>query len=405
LDYRKFIAKSAEAFRASEIRELLKVVEARRVISFAGGYPDPETFPRESLAKIAYEAILNYGDKALQYAPTKGVTVFRETLVKWLKSKNVKVLGEDDVIVVTGSQQALDIVARTLIDPGDYIVTENPTYLAALTAFRPARPNIVGVPVDSQGMRVDILEERLRELKSRGITPRFVYTIPTAHNPTGISMSLERKKYLLELASKYDLLVIEDDPYSYFVYDEADVTRLKTLDNEGRVVYVGTLSKILSPGLRLGWILANKQLVDVFERAKQSMDLHTPSLSQYIAKEAIERGVVEETIEKAKRIYRVKRDAMVEALSEHLVKDSWWIKPVGGLFLMVWLPRAIDTKAMLPKAVEAGVVYVPGAPFFVDESGTNTMRLNFSYPSVNDIRKGIEILGTLVRRELGFGSG
>jgi 2-aminoadipate transaminase len=168
---------------------------------------------------------------------------------------------------------------------------------------------------------------------------------------------------------------------------------------------VGTLSKILSPGLRVGWILANRQLVDVFERAKQSMDLHTPSLSQYIAKEAIERGVVEETIEKAKRIYRVKRDAMVEALSEYLVRDSWWIKPVGGLFLMVWLPRAIDTKALLTKAVEAGVVYVPGAPFFVDESGTNTMRLNFSYPSVNDIRRGIEILGTLVRRELALPAG
>lgn len=405
MDYRKFIAKSAEAFRASEIRELLKVVEARRVISFAGGYPDPETFPRESLARIAYEVVLNFGDKALQYAPTKGVTVFRETLIRWLKSKNVKVLNEDDLIVVTGSQQALDIVARTLIDPGDYIVTENPTYLAALTAFRPAKPNIVGIPVDSQGMRVDILEERLKELKSRGIIPRFVYTIPTAHNPTGISMSLERKRYLLELASKYDFLIIEDDPYSYFVYDEADVTRLKTLDSEGRVVYMGTLSKILSPGLRVGWILANRQLVDVFERAKQSMDLHTPSLSQYIAKEAIERGVVEETIEKAKRIYRVKRDAMVEALSEYLVRDSWWIKPVGGLFLMVWLPRAIDTKALLPKAVEAGVVYVPGAPFFVDESGTNTMRLNFSYPSVNDIRRGIEILGTLVRRELALPAG
>jgi len=346
--------------------------------------------------------VLNYGDRALQYAPTKGVTVFRETLTRWLRSKDVRVLDEDDLMVVTGSQQALDIVARTLIDPGDYIVTENPTYLAALTAFRPARPNIVGIPVDSQGMRVDVLEEKLKELKSRGITPRFVYTIPTAHNPTGISMSLERKKYLLELASRYDFLVIEDDPYSYFVYDEADVMRLKTLDTEGRVVYVGTLSKILSPGLRVGWILANKQLVDVFERAKQSMDLHTPSLSQYIAKEAIERGVVEETIGRAKRIYRVKRDAMVEALSEHLVEDSWWIKPVGGLFLMVWLPRAIDAKAMLPKAVEAGVVYVPGASFFVDESGTNTMRLNFSYPSVSDIRKGIEILGTLVKRELGL---
>lgn len=401
MDYSRFIARASEVFRASEIRELLKVIEARKIISFTGGYPDPQTFPKESLAKVAYDVILNYGDKALQYSPTKGVTVFRETLLRYIRSKEVKVTKGDDIVITTGSQQGLDLISRTLIDPGDYIATENPTYLAALTAFRTARPNIVGIPLDEDGMKPEILEERLRELRSSGKRIKFVYTIPVAHNPAGTTMSLERKKYLLELASQYDFLVIEDDPYSYFVYDNVDITRLKTLDQEERVIYLSTLSKVLSPGLRVGWILGAKELIDLFERAKQSMDLHTSTLSQYIAKEAIERGIVDETIDRARRIYRVKRDAMLEALSENMVENSWWAKPVGGLFLMLWLPSKIDTKALLPEAIEAGVAYVPGPPFFVDESGRNTLRLNFSYPKVEEIREGIEILGRLVRRKIG----
>jgi len=400
VDYSRFIGKNAELFKASEIRELLKVVEARKVISFAGGYPDPQTLPREALAKIAYEVILNQGDKALQYAPTKGVTVFRETLLKFLRDVGVKVAGEDDIIVTTGSQQGLDLISRTIIDPGDYIVTENPTYLAALTAFRTARPNIVGIPVDERGMRTEVLEDKLRELRSQGKRVKFVYTVPVAHNPTGITMSLERKKHLIELASQFDFIVFEDDPYSFFVFDEADVTKLKTLDSEGRVVYMGTLSKILSPGLRLGWALGPRQLIDVFERAKQSMDLNTTTLSQFIAKEAIERGVVAETIERAKRVYRVKRDTMVESLSENMVENSWWVKPVGGLFIMVWLPEQVDTKAMLQEAANEGVVYVPGESFFVDGSGKNTMRLNFSYPKVEEIRTGVEIIGRIVKRKI-----
>jgi 2-aminoadipate transaminase len=400
VDYSRFIGKNAELFKASEIRELLKVVEARKVISFAGGYPDPQTLPREALAKIAYEVILNQGDKALQYAPTKGVTVFRETLLKFLRDVGVKVAGEDDIIVTTGSQQGLDLISRTIIDPGDYIVTENPTYLAALTAFRTARPNIVGIPVDERGMRTEVLEDKLRELRSQGKRVKFVYTVPVAHNPTGITMSLERKKHLIELASQFDFIVFEDDPYSFFVFDEADVTKLKTLDSEGRVVYMGTLSKILSPGLRLGWALGPRQLIDVFERAKQSMDLNTTTLSQFIAKEAIERGVVAETIERAKRVYRVKRDTMVESLSENMVENSWWVKPVGGLFIMVWLPEQVDTKTMLQEAANEGVVYVPGESFFVDGSGKNTMRLNFSYPKVEEIRTGVEIIGRIVKRKI-----
>ncbi|MCD6429005.1 MAG: PLP-dependent aminotransferase family protein, partial [Desulfurococcales archaeon] len=336
IDYQKFLAERTELMRASEIRELLKLTEGRKVISFAGGLPDPQVFPKAELAEIARDVILKRGDKALQYSPTKGVTEFREILLDYMKKKGVAVRSDDDVIVTTGSQQALDIVGRTMINPQDVIIVELPTYLAALNAFRLYRPTLVGIPIDDNGMKTDVLEEEVKKLVNNGKKVKFIYTIPVAHNPAGVTLSIERKKHLIEIASRYDILIIEDDPYSYFVYDEGvDITPLKTLDKEGRVVYLSTLSKILAPGLRIGWILGNKALVDVFERAKQSSDLHTSTLSQFIAAESIRRGVVDRTVEKAKVVYKKKRDTMLQALEKYMVKGTWWSKPIGGLFLML----------------------------------------------------------------------
>ncbi len=402
IDYQKFLAERTELMRASEIRELLKLTEGKKVISFAGGLPDPQVFPKAELAEIARDVILKRGDKALQYSPTKGVTEFRETLLDYMKKKGVTVRSDDDVIVTTGSQQALDIVGRTMINPQDVIIVELPTYLAALNAFRLYRPTLVGIPIDDNGMKTNILEEEVKKLVNNGKRVKFIYTIPVAHNPAGVTLSIERKKHLIEIASRYDILIIEDDPYSYFVYDEGvDVTPLKTLDKEGRVVYLSTLSKILAPGLRIGWILGNKALIDVFERAKQSSDLHTSTLSQFIAAESIRRGVVDRTVEKAKMVYKKKRDIMLQALEKYMVKGAWWSKPIGGLFLMLRLPSTeIDTKKLLPEAIEAGVAFVPGASFFADGSGWNTMRLNFSYPKLEEIEEGIRILSEIVKRKL-----
>ena len=397
------LSTKARLFKASEVRELLKVTEGKNIISFTGGFPDPQVFPKRELAEIASYVIEELGDRALQYGPTKGVTEFRETLKRFLTNKGVKIESDDDIIITTGSQQALDLVSRLLINPGDTIIVELPTYLAALNAFKSSVPNIISIPMDENGMRTDILEEEVRKLRRNNVKVKFIYTIPVAHNPTGITMSIDRKKHLLDIASENDLLIIEDDPYSFFVYDEGvDVTPLKTLDKEGRVVYLSTLSKILSPGLRLGWVLGNSTLVDYIERVKQSADLHTSTLNQFIAMEAIKRGIVDRTIVKAREVYRVKRDVMIDALEKYMVKGTKWVKPVGGLFMLIWLPsESIDTKKLLPEAIEEGVAYVPGSAFFADGSGQNTMRLNFSYPKPEEIVEGIKILGNLIKRKLG----
>ncbi len=397
------LSAKARLFKASEVRELLKVTEGKNIICFTGGFPDPQVFPKRELAEVASYVIEELGDRALQYGPTKGVTEFRETLKKFLMNKGVKIESDDDIIITTGSQQALDLISRLLINPGDTIIVELPTYLAALNAFKSNEPITIPIPMDENGMRTDILEEEVRKLRRNNVKVKFIYTIPVAHNPTGITMSIDRKKHLLDIASENDLLIIEDDPYSYFVYDEGiDVTPLKTLDKEGRVVYLSTLSKILAPGLRLGWVLGNSVLVDYIERAKQSADLHTSTLNQFIAMEAIRRGIVDRTIVKAREVYRAKRDVMIDALEKYMVKGTKWVKPVGGLFMLIWLPsKNIDTKKLLPEAIKEGVAYVPGSAFFADGSGQNTIRLNFSYPKPEEIVEGIKILGNLIKRKLG----
>jgi len=400
--YEKLLAGRSDLFRASEVRELLKLTEGKKIISLAGGLPDPRVFPKEDLAKIAEEVIAEEGDKSLQYSPTGGVTQFREELKKFMAKRGIKIKSEDNVIVTTGSQQALDLISRTFIEKDDEIILELPTYLAAINAFRLSKPSMTTIPVDENGMRTDILESEIKRLKWLGREIKFIYTVPVAHNPSGVTMSLERKKELIEIASKYDLVIIEDDPYSYFVYDNGvDVTPLKSLDKEDRVVYMSTFSKILSPGLRIGWVLGNEYMISVLERAKQTADLHTSTLTQYIAMEALRRGVVEKTIEKAKSIYRVKRDAMINALDQYMVEDAWWPRPVGGFFIMVFLPSyEIDTKKMLVEALNSGVAYVPGASFFANGMGWNTMRLNFSYPKPGEIEKGVKILSDIVKRKL-----
>lgn len=395
----RFLAERTRFMEASEIRELLKIIESRRVISFAGGLPDPSIFPKKELSDIAVKVLQEYGDEALQYSPTKGVTPFRRELLRFMERKGVRVLSNDDVIITSGSQQALHIIAQTLINPNEVIILELPSYLGAINAFKLSEPNFIGIPIDDNGMRTDILEERLRRLRSEGRGVKLVYTIPTAHNPAGVTMSLERRRHLVELSEEYDFLIVEDDPYSFFTYEPVDTTPLKSVDNSGRVIYVSTLSKILAPGLRIGWILARKEYVDVFERCKQSLDLHSSTFTQYIALNAFKLGMVDTVIERSRAVYKRKKDVMLDALSEYMISGSWWSRPVGGLFIMLKLPKdTLDTKAMLVDAVNAGVAYVPGGSFFIDGSGVNTMRLNFSYPKEEQIIEGIKILSDVVKK-------
>jgi 2-aminoadipate transaminase len=387
----KFSA-ATRALRPSEVREILALTENRKVLSLAGGLPGPEVFPKEDLARIASRVIEELGDSALQYSPTLGVMPFREAVADFVRSKGVKVLSDDRVTVTTGSQEAIYLLAMTLINPKDAIIVESPTYLAALNVFRYHGAEFVPVPIDENGMRTELLEDKIKEAKSKGLNVKLVYTVATCHNPTGVIMPDDRRKELLEVASKYDLLVIEDDPYSFFVFDEVPFTPLKTLDSEGRVIYLGTFSKILAPGLRLGYMVADRQITRMVELAKQMVDLHSSTLSQYIALYALKEGVVEKTIQKARVVYREKRDIMVESLEKYMPEGSHWFKPRGGLFAFIYLPDGVDTSDMLPMAIERGVAYVPGRSFFSDGSGVNAMRINFSYLPPDKLREGIRLI-------------
>jgi len=402
LDYTRLYSKLAKSIKASEIRELLAIISRRKdVISLAGGIPDPELFPRERLAEISKYVIEYYGDIALQYSETKGVPEARDTICKFLsKTKSIK-CSEDEVVISTGSQSALDLVARVFIDEGDIVVSENPSYLAAIGAFKNSGARFIGIPIDDDGMKTSELEEKLKKIspdERRRI--KFIYTIPIAQNPSGVSLSRDRKKHLLEIASTYDLLIVEDDPYSFLVFEEGvDKIPLKAMDREARVIYLGTVSKILAPGLRIGWIVAPDDSARRIELVKQYVDLHTSTLTQLIAAEAIKRGVVDEVVSKAVPRYRSKRDTMLKAIRDYFPDYTWHSKPVGGMFIFAYVyKQGFDTGALLQKAIEEyKVAYVPGGSFHVDGTGRNSMRLSFSYPSHEQITSGIERIAKLIK--------
>ncbi|MEB3805905.1 MAG: PLP-dependent aminotransferase family protein [Desulfurococcales archaeon] len=399
--YRRFTSKRASLFKASEIRELLKLTEGRNVISLAGGLPDPSVFDAR-LADLTRELLVKERERVLQYSPTSGVTAFREVLKDFAREKRVRVADDDEVVVTTGSQEALFLLARILVDPGDIVIVEEPTYLAAVNVFKEHGAVFEAVPLDSEGMQTDILEEKLKTLKKEGKKPKLVYLVPTSQNPSGSTMSQERRKHVVELAEEYDLLVIEDDPYSFFTFEPINVDYLKTLDNNGRVIYISSFSKILAPGLRIGWILGPRDLMAYVELAKQGVDLHSSTLSQYIIMEAIKKGIVDDTIERARSIYKAKRDAMMEALDEYMTGLAEWTRPVGGFFTMVYVKGEIDMKSLMVEAVEKyRVAYVPGESFFPVSKKKNTMRLNYSFPSIEEIKEGVKRVASLVKDKLG----
>jgi 2-aminoadipate transaminase len=383
--------------KASEIRELLKWI-TENVISFGGGMPDPSSFPVKEIMEITRDVVSTKADKALQYGATGGVAELKEELIKFMGKVGIKVDGPESVIITVGSQEALDIIGRLFINPGDYVITESPTYLAALQAFRIYGPRIIGIPMDEEGLKVDILEETLKKISDDGKV-KFVYVIPTGQNPTGITMSRERRKALLEVASKYDVLIIEDDPYGYIYFGDGEPPdRLKAMDSEGRVIYLSTFSKIAAPGLRLGWVAASREVIRWFELAKQSIDLHTSTLNQYIAAELLKRGVIERNIPRIKEIYRTKRDLMLQALGEYMPDSVSWTKPSAGMFIWLTVPENIDTGEMLNVAIRKyGVAYVPGKSFYPNEERRNDMRLNFTYPTPQQIFEGIRRLSLAIR--------
>lgn len=393
-----FFAERTSLLKASEIRQLLKWVAEGGIISFGGGMPSPTTFPRQQIIEIITAGISEHGDKLLQYGTTQGLKELRSELKNFMEWKGINVPSIDNILVLSGSQQGLDLFGKVFINEGDVVLMELPTYLAAINTFRAYNPEFVGLKMDDDGIIMDSLESILKELQSKHKKLKFLYTVPTCQNPTGVTLSMERRKHLLELASEYDFLIIEDDPYSLILYEPIDVTPLKSMDTEGRVIHLSTFSKILSPGLRLGWVVADDRLIEKFVLAKQGMDLCTSPLLQYIAYGALERKVIHENLAKIRALYKTKRDKMLEALEAYFPEGCKWTTPIGGLFIFAWLPEKVNTKELIQDCIKKHkIAYVPGQSFFVDRSGTNTMRLNFSYPAIDEIEEGIKRLGQAIK--------
>jgi 2-aminoadipate transaminase len=391
----RYLSARAGLLKASQVRELLKWI-GKDVISLGGGVPDPASFPMGEIKLIVAEILEEKGAAALQYAPTEGIDELREEIARFMTKRGLKAKAEN-VLVTSGSQEALELIARVFIDPGDLIVSENPTYLGALQAFNVYEPRMVGIPMDEEGLRVDALERELRRIESVSERVKLAYLIPTCQNPTGRTASLERRKTLLELAEVRDFLVVEDDPYSYFYLDGVEPPSLKSMDASGRVIYVSTVSKILAPGLRIGWVVAEEEIVEKLAIAKQGVTLQPPTLSMYVLLEALKRGLVDRQIPKLKEIYRVRRDTMLEALETYMPVGVKWTRPSGGMFVWIETPESVDMDELLPIALtEYKVAYVPGSSFHVDGSGRNTARLSFSYPPLNAMREGVARLAKLI---------
>ncbi|MEM2216914.1 MAG: PLP-dependent aminotransferase family protein, partial [Thermofilaceae archaeon] len=337
---------------------------------------------------------------ALQYAPTEGIDELRKELADFMRKRGLKASSEN-LLITSGSQEALDLLGRVLIDRGDWILTENPTYLGALQAFVVYEPRIEGASMDENGVNVEAVERVLKEAKRRGTRVKFIYTIPTCHNPTGSTQSFERRKLLLELAEEYDTLVVEDDPYSYFTFEGGEPPSLKSMDDGGKVIYVSTVSKLLAPGLRLGWVIADEALINALAVAKQAVTLQSPTLCQYVLLEALRKSLIEKQLPRIKEIYRRRRDVMLEALSEHMPESAQWTRPRGGMFVWLTAPSRVNLDALLPLALEKyKVAYVPGTSFHIDGSGYNTARLSFSYPPLDSMKEGVARLARMIKEHM-----
>jgi 2-aminoadipate transaminase len=401
MDPQRLYSENAKNMRRSAIRELLKLTNRPGLISFAGGLPDPGVFPIKEIAEIIDETLTVEPQLALQYGLTAGNPKLRKALAKWERTQGLK-LNEENVIITTASQQGLELVSKIFIDPGDTVIVELPSYLGGLNAFTSYRADLVGIPMDDEGMRIDLLRDKLKALSDGGKMPKFIYTVPDFQNPAGVTMSTSRRRQLLELCYEHQRPLVEDTPYRELRFEGKSPPDLLSLDDRGHVISLHTFSKILFPGMRLGWAIGNQEIITKMELAKQSMDLCTPSFTQAVVRRYIERGLLDQQIKRIIEVYRKKRNTMLTALETYMPKvpGIHWTRPEGGLFLWVTLPEGIDTEEMFTAAVERNVAYVIGKAFCADGSGENSMRLNFSFPKEEEITEGIRRLAEVVKARL-----
>jgi 2-aminoadipate transaminase len=396
-------AQRTHGMTSSVIRELLKLTEAPDVISFAGGLPAADLFPKAEIGEAVQRIVASGSEGAFQYGVTEGYRPLRELFVRHMARYGIRVSPEN-VLVTSGSQQALDLIARLFLNPGDRILTEEPTYLGAIQAFRAEQGEFLPVPIDEDGLIVDLLEEKLRA------GPKFLYILPNFQNPGGTTMSLPRRRRLIELANHYGTPIVEDDPYGQLRYEGEHLPPLVSLDAEfhgcangeraftGNVIYLSTLSKTLAPGLRIAWVVAPESVVRKLVQIKQAADLHTSTFSQHVAFEVAREGFLDRHVRRLRAFYRIRRDAMLSALERHFPAGTSWTRPKGGLFLWATAPKGVDTTALLKDALAEKVAFVPGAAFHPCGGGHESMRLNFSYAPPEVIDEGIRRLGRVLSR-------
>jgi len=390
-------AQRVAVMRTSAVRDLFAAASRSDIISLSGGMPDIRVLPLDQVSQVVAAAVLDEGIAGLQYGDTTGRPQTKQTVAGLLRDNNIQVAPEE-VLITTGAQQALDLLGKTFINPGDAIITEGPTYLGALQAFSAYQPVVHTVAFDDDGMRMDLLEAKLRQLGKRGA--KFIYTIPNFQNPGGVTMTLARRKRLLELAHEYEVLVVEDDPYGRLRFDGEPVPCLRSLDAE--VIYLGTVSKIFAPGLRLGWIIAPAPIRQKFNMVKQGTDLCGSALCQVIVEHYFAQTDWRATLAAANELYRQRRDAMLAALAEYFPPEAKWTHPQGGLFVWVTLPEYLDTAQMLSVALEAGVTFVPGDGCYPAGSGLgkNAMRIAFCYEQPELLREAVRRLSLVINDRL-----
>ncbi len=402
LDWSPHLAQRMQRMTSSAIRELLKLTQQPDIISFAGGLPAPDLFPLREIEEACRYVIREEGCRALQYSTTEGYPPLREWLANSMHKYGVPAV-PDNVLVTNGSQQALDLIGKVFIEPGDFVITSRPTYLGAIQAWNAYGARYHTVNLDDDGMVVDEIEHAYEKvLAESGRPPKFIYVLPNFHNPAGTTLSLERRQRLAEIATRLDLPIVEDDPYGALRYEGEDLPPVCTFVPE-RTIYLGTFSKTLTPGLRIGWIVCPEVLMKQFVLAKQGADLHTGTFAQYIANDICQRGFLKPHIRRLRQVYKERRDTMLEALAEFWPEECSWTHPQGGLFLWARVPESIDTAEFFHRAVEERVAYVPGVHFYPNaDGGFNAMRLNFSYSPPDKIVEGIRRLGIALKKALGM---
>lgn len=396
-DLNEIFSNSAKGMKRSAIREILKLTQRPEIISFAGGLPSPESFPIEQLKEISVEVLETDGVKALQYGTTEGDNRLRQILVDRYQKEGVNV-NCNNIIITTSSQQGLDLVPKIFINPGDKVICGLPSYLGGISAFHTYGAELIGIKLDEQGMNAELLEKALAELKAKGEKPKFIYTIPDFQNPAGITMPESRRLQIIEIAHKYDVLIVEDSPYRELRFNGKTQKTIYELEGKGGVIMLGTMSKIFVPGFRLGWVVAHEDIIDKLVTAKQSTDLCTSAFLQKITAKYFDKGYFDKNLQFIINTYRDKRDGMITALHKYMPQGVKWTEPEGGLFLFVTLPEYMDAEDLFKIAIQENVAFVLGTVFYCDGSGKNTLRMNFSFMSKEMNEEGVRRLANAIKK-------